>query len=181
MNPLDFINEKNAFHKKFTEVTGIPMPAGLTLQVAMPTYEVADNVVTLSCATEDATIMVSVNGGDFEEYSAPYELTETTAFTAYAVKDGLDDSVKVNFTATYVAQVATPTASCEGNKVTMACATEGAVISFKFIDSQYHTYREPIAITEDTTFEFFATKEGMLDSETATFTATYVEPNEEEK
>ncbi|WP_051428324.1 chitobiase/beta-hexosaminidase C-terminal domain-containing protein [Bacillus sp. J33] len=53
----------------------------------------AGTEVTLSTATEDATIYYALNGNEtVTEYKGPIKVTEPTAITAYAVKEGLEDS-----------------------------------------------------------------------------------------
>ncbi|MBQ3631919.1 MAG: chitobiase/beta-hexosaminidase C-terminal domain-containing protein [Prevotella sp.] len=74
-------------------------------QVAAPVFtpdggEFTDSVdVTLTCATEGATIMYCV-ANDWEVYTEPIRLKETTVLGAYAVCDGMVDSetVRVTFT-----------------------------------------------------------------------------------
>lgn len=65
------------------------------------TYYTAQSIA-LTCPTEGATIVYSVNGGEAQNYAAPIELSETGTYeiTAHAEKEGLDNSEEV--TATYV-------------------------------------------------------------------------------
>ena len=73
--------------------------------------------------------------------------------------------------------VATPTATPaageidKGTKVTFSCATEGATILYK-TTGDYTTYTAPVEVAEDTTFTVKATKDGMTDSDVATFAYT---------
>ena len=53
----------------------------------------AGTTISISCATEGATIYYSIDGTEpTEEYSAPFALTEATTVMAIAVKDGWNDS-----------------------------------------------------------------------------------------
>lgn len=72
-------------------------------------------------------------------------------------------------------KVATPVISCSNNVVTMTCSTAGATIKYSTNGgSSYSTYSSAITISATTTYMVFAVKSGMLDSETTTYTATYV-------
>ena len=74
-------------------------------------------------------------------------------------------------------KVATPTATPDagevvnGTKVTFSCTTADATILYK-TTGEYVTYTKPVEVTENTTFTVKATKEGMDDSDTATFAYT---------
>lgn len=70
--------------------------------VATPTFSPAAGTyyeplnVTISCATEGATIVYTINGNNptpnSPVYSSPISISETTTLKAYAFKAGLDDS-----------------------------------------------------------------------------------------
>ena len=56
-------------------------------------------VVTITCETEGATILYSINGADYQEYSAPFTLTETATVKAYAELEGeTSDVVEATYT-----------------------------------------------------------------------------------
>lgn len=82
--------------------------------VATPEFSLADGaypentVIEISCATEGATIVYTVNDGDVEESTENVTLTLTEDMTvvAYATKEGMEDSRTV--TATYTIKVAQP-------------------------------------------------------------------------
>lgn len=71
------------------------------------------------------------------------------------------------------APTATPVAGevAKGTKVEFKCKTEGAKISYK-TTGEYTEYTDPVEVNADTTFTVKATKEGMDDSDTVTFTYT---------
>ena len=55
--------------------------------------------VTITCETEGATILYSINGADYQEYSAPFTLTETATVKAYAELEGeTSDVVEATYT-----------------------------------------------------------------------------------
>lgn len=64
-----------------------------------------------------------------------------------------------------------------GTKVTISCATEGAEIEYVLNGgSDYIKYTEPIEITEKTTIEAYATKDGLEMSDIATAVYTIKKP-----
>lgn len=70
------------------------------------TYYTAQNV-ELTCNTNGATIMYQINDGAETEYTTPIALSELGSYTitAYAKKDGIDNSDKVSATYTIAAPV----------------------------------------------------------------------------
>ena len=87
-------------------------------QVAAPVFspnggEFEESVdVTLSCATEGATIMYAVASApalEWQVYEAPINLTESTTLMAYAVRDGMQNSETVRAEFTKIEPVRTVT------------------------------------------------------------------------
>lgn len=62
--------------------------------------------VTITCETEGATILYSVNGADYQVYEAPFKVYETSTVKAYAELEG-ETSAVVEATYTKRAEVAT--------------------------------------------------------------------------
>jgi Tol biopolymer transport system component len=148
--------------------------------------------VTLTCATEGATIYYTTDGSvptalGSAVYNAPIPLTATMTIKALAVKSGSLDSSVV--TATFTGHVADPTFTPTGGdftssaSVTLTCATDGATIYYT-TDGSVPTalgsavYSAPIPLTATTTVKAFAVKSGSLDSSvaTATFTGHVADP-----
>lgn len=146
--------------------------------VDAPVVSCTDNVVTMTCSTNGATIHYSTDGGSsYSVYSTPITISATTNYTVYATKSGMNDSNIVTYTATFKETVATPVVSCTNNVVTMSCSTSGATIKYSTNGgSSYSTYSSPITISATTTYTVYATKSGMFDSATTTYKATYVKP-----
>ncbi|WP_227394817.1 chitobiase/beta-hexosaminidase C-terminal domain-containing protein [Jeotgalibacillus aurantiacus] len=64
-----------------------------SVQASVPAGQVTEGTeVAFTTSTPDAEILVAVNGGAYETYSAPFTLTENTSFSVYATADGLEDS-----------------------------------------------------------------------------------------
>lgn len=184
-----FSNYKTGTQKNCSLYKKISAPAEET-KVATPTFnpesgEVAKGtVVTISCATEGATIEYVLNGGsDYIEYKGEeIVINEATTIEAYATKDGLDMSEIAEAAYTIaLEQVAAPTfdpasGSVErGSEVTIACATEGATIYYQANNGEMLEYTgEPIVINEATKIEAWAEKDGMKDSEIVSASYTIV-------
>ena len=90
--------DKRIYVKSMTvNYGGTPTPtcATPTFNPAAGTYTQAQTV-TISCATEGATIYYTTDGNDpttsSSEYSTPLTISQTTTVKAIAVKDGFDDS-----------------------------------------------------------------------------------------
>ncbi len=68
-------------------------------------YEGEEATCTITCETEGATIMYALNDGEFQAYSEPFTLTETTTVKAKAVV-GTSESEEVTKTVTFDPTVA---------------------------------------------------------------------------
>ena len=75
-------------------------------QVETPVITCAENTVTITCATDDATIYYTIDGEEPTtsslKYDAPFEIEETLTVKAYAVKEGMNDSYVATSTCTFV-------------------------------------------------------------------------------
>ena len=113
-------------------------PASSIPDVALPifnpgegTYTTAQSV-TITCATEGATIYYTTNGNNPSSsssvYSTPITISETTTLKAIAIKDGVSSSVA---SATYTIEIpATPITIAEArNQATGSVFTKGIVTS----------------------------------------------------
>lgn len=138
--------------------------------------------VTLSCATNGATIYYSFNGVDYAQYDETNKpvLTELPAIvTAYAFMEGKEDSVKITYAYTQ-AQAATVKGSPNGGavklnkEVKLSCDTEGATIYYSVNDGEsYQEYTEAIKLKElPCTIKTYAKKEGFVNSKVKTLTFT---------
>ena len=126
--------------------------------------------VTISDATDGATIQYSTDGGKtWNPYSKAFTINETTTVSAKATKDGMNDSETATKTFTKNAakqQVATPTITgttpfTTSTQVTIADATEDATILYSTdVGYTWNTYTEPFDITESTTVYAKAEKKG---------------------
>lgn len=102
-------NEKNSagkwpqFHIRAITIV---YSAGVETECAAPRFSLEEGTyytaqqVELTTSTADAKIMYAINGGAEQEYNAPIELSEVGKYTisAYAMKDGLDNSATAEAT-----------------------------------------------------------------------------------
>ena len=85
-------------------------------------------------------------------------------------------------------QVETPTANVAdgaeievGTEIKFECKTEGATIYYKTAGTEYQAYTGPISASHNETYTVKATKDGMEDSDEATFTYTVRKEDGEDK
>ena len=147
---------------------------------ATPTFSVAEGEyteakdVTISCATDGATIYYTIDGSDpdenSEEYTSAVHITETTTLKAIAIKSGVESDVA---TATYTMnRPAAPAFDvAEGVfdaafDLHLSTATDGATIYYTTNGSTPTTgssvYSEKVAISAaTTTVKAIAVKNGL--------------------
>ncbi|MDF2533598.1 MAG: hypothetical protein K0Q65_3179, partial [Clostridia bacterium] len=143
--------------------------------------------VSLSCTTEGAVIMYSINEGEDVVYNNTEQITLDVlpaSINAYATKDGQSGAISTfNYTQAQVAVVtASPAAGAvyTGTEVNLSTATDGAAIFYRIGEDVVETeYSAPIVISEATTIKAIAKKSGLSDSNEATFSYTIKAPEEE--
>ena len=159
----------------------------------------AGSTVTLTCATENATIHYTLDGTEptaqSAKYEAPVAITKACTLKAVAVKEGnyTDSQVATAvFTIKAKEVVATPVISPNGGEfetsatVTLTCGTDGAQIYYTLDGTTPTTasaaYSQPFTLTESATVMAVAVKSGYYtDSQVASavFTITQPEPDPE--
>ena len=151
--------------------------------VATPQMSRKDNVLTISTATQGATIYYTVDGTDPTRESARYEnpitMTQNCTVKAFAVADGYEDSKVAMYVVNWF-KVANVTFVKSGNQLTLSTATEGAVIHYTTDGStpthESAVYIEPLVLTQNCTVKAFAVKEGYTDSEMSALEITDIIP-----
>ena len=153
------------------------------------TYTTAQNV-TISCATEGATIFYSIDGSTPSiPYSGPVNIAATATLKAKASKSGWTDSQITSAVYTIDLEpntVATPTFNLPGGSYTSAqsvqisCSTSGAVIRYTTNGAEptesSPTYSNPINVSSTTTIKAKGFKDGWTPSATASETYTISAP-----
>lgn len=169
----------------FGEVEDPQKVASITAQPAAGAVAIGTKVA-LSCETEGAVIMYSVNDGEFAAYDSAVQIELASlpaTIKAYGTKEGLTNSETSTFDYTQ-GQVAAVTANPAsgavdvGTAITLSTATEGAAITYTLNDGAETPYTDPIlldqaAFVEGTaTIKARAAKDGLTTSEETTFTYT---------
>ena len=173
---------KNSSVATVKYIVNVPTVAKPVLAPAGGEVELG-TTVTITCATEGATIHYTTDGStptaESPVYSDPITINSTTTVKAIGVKEDFADSPVAtgNYTVN-VPTVAKPTFSPaagevdSGTEVTISCATASATIHYTVDGSAPTTdspvYSTPIEITAATTIKAFAVKEDMADSAVAT-------------
>ena len=179
-NTGNIADQTFAFYKRVVQAA-VATP---TFSVAAGTYN-ANQSVTITCATDGATIYYTTDGStptsSSTAYSSAVSITQTTTLKAIAIKGGDESSVA---SATYTLKCATPTFSPVGGayigtqSVTITCATDGASIYYTTDGttptSSSTAYSSAISISETKTLKAIAIKSNWSDSDvqSATYTIT---------
>ena len=190
MFPVTY-EDQSAFEDALDKVTEIAEGGGSgTKKVKTPKIMPAGGEVdkgthvTITCATEGATIHYTTNGdtptAGSPTYTDAFAINRTTTVKAIAVKAEMkDSSVATTNYVINVPTVATPTFSPsagevdKGTHVTITCATEGATIHYTTNGdtptSESPVYDgNPIEITAAITLKAIGIANEMLDSDVAT-------------
>jgi hypothetical protein len=165
-------------------VTSTDVVAGIEATPESGSEVKAGQEIALSTKTEGATIKYSINGSEFTDYKEAdkpkLKVTTSSAITveAYGTKTGLKDSIKSIFTyiqAKTAAVTASPNGGSikKGQKIELACGTEGANIEYCLDGSTWNKYSGSIEINSlPMTILAKAKCEGMIDSEETQFKFT---------
>jgi hypothetical protein len=164
-----------------TPVSNAATVAGITISPEGGAVNLGSKVA-LSCVTEGANIMYSLNDSEFAQYDPSTQITLTTLPTtikAYGIKAGLTNSVISTFNYTQ-AQVSVVTANPNGGavalnkQVTLSCDTPNSMIKYSLDNgATWNNYGSAITISNlPATIQTYATAEGMINSATSTFNYT---------
>lgn len=151
-----------------------------TYTVAKPEigYDTTTDTVTITTATEGATIRYTLNGTVPTDttgtaYTAPFRVEGNFTVTAVAFKENLFGSEPTVYIIN-TEQVATPTAIFGNRQLTLNCTDSVAQIRYSIdanaATSQFAVYSSPIALSRDCTVRFYATRANFNDSQMGSFT-----------
>ncbi|MBD5356324.1 MAG: hypothetical protein HDR88_04875 [Bacteroides sp.] len=152
-------------------------------RVATPTlnYDSASRILTMGCSTEGAEIRYTTDGtvptvSTGTVYSEPIVVVGNQTFTAVAFRDDLFDSEPATLPI-IDHYVPNPTASFANKVLTLSCSDPLAKIHYSIGNSEpteeSTLYEEPIALTEDCTVRFIATRDRFNNSEVEDFEFVY--------
>ena len=141
--------------------------------IASPSITCDGRQVTITCDTVGATIYYRVNNtGNFAAYTNPILINADTVVEAYAQLNG-EKSRTVTETCQYDNGIETPVISCDGEYVTIACATTEATIYYRLNETgTYSEYTNSFPINATTVVEAYAEVDGET-GHTAKETCTY--------
>jgi len=133
--------------------------------IATPVITCDGEYVTIMCDTPSVTIYYKLgSSGTYTEYLDSFPINETTVVYAKAELNG-QYSHETNETCTYAPVVlVAPIIMCNGEQVTITCATQGATIYYKLDEGSYGVYSTPIAILEDVVVQAYSTFHGRISS-----------------
>ena len=141
--------------------------------VAKPEISHEDDVVTISTATEGASIYYTIDGteptAESTAYTEPFTVTKNCTIKVIALRDGYHDSEVETFVVDWL-RVADVTFTQDGSKLTLATTTEGATIMYKVASEDYSSegewtvYNGVLNLEGSYHVEAYATKDGYYDS-----------------
>ena len=147
--------------------------------VSAPTITCDGQNVTITCDTVGATIYYRLNhSGNYVAYTSPISINSDTVVEAYAELNG-EVSSTVTETCTYDNGIETPVITCDGEYVSIACATTDATIYYRLNETgSYSEYTDSFEINATTVVEAYAEIDGMtgrVAKETCTYSPIILE------
>ena len=142
-------------------------------KVATPEISCDGREVTITCETAGATIYYRLNNsGSYRAYTTPISINADTVVQAYGELNG-DRSNMATETCYYDNGIATPVITCDGEYVSIACATTDATLYYRLNETgTFSEYTEPFEINATTVVEAYA-QVGSETGHTAKETCTY--------
>lgn len=138
--------------------------------------------VALTCETDGAVIMYSVNDSAYTQYDASCQITLAAlpaAIKAYGTKEGLSDGAVSTFNYTQAQAAAVKASPNSGavdlsQQITLSCDTPNANIKYSLDDgTTYSDYSSPVVLTKlPASITAYAAADGYLDSEKTTYSYT---------
>ena len=147
--------------------------------VASPSITCDGRQVTITCDTVGATIYYRLNNtGNFAAYTEPISISADTIVEAYAQLDD-EKSRTITETCQYDNGIETPVISCDGEYVTITCATTDGTIYYRLNETGAYTeYTDSFQISETTVVEAYAELDGEtghIAKETCTYAPIVVD------
>lgn len=142
-------------------------------KVAVPVIACSENQISITSTTAGATIYYRLReSGPYSVYTNLISISSDTVVQAYAELNG-DKSNTVTETCLYDNGIATPVITCDGEYVSIACATTDATLYYRLNETgTYSEYSDSFAINATTVVEAYA-QIGSETGHTAKETCTY--------
>ena len=165
--------DENGDPFRFSNINVFSFSISKLKKVATPEISCTDNHVTIICETVGATIYYRLNQvGTYVEYTEPIEITADTVVQAYGELSG-DKSNIATENCIYDNGIATPVITCDGEYVSIACATTDADLYYRMNETgDFSAYTDSFTITATTVVEAYA-QVGAESGHTAKETCTY--------
>ena len=174
-------------------VVAKPVVATPTFTPAAGYYNSAQNV-TIACETAGVDIYYTTDGtvptAESTKYTEAIPVGENMTIKAIAVKEGYTNSevAEAEYVIDLPVQLAAPTFMpgsghyTEAKEVAIACATPGAIITYKIGDGEYQTYTKPFVVDHSCTVTAKVTKDDRTvwteNQASATYTINTLNPVE---
>ena len=141
---------------------------------AIPVVVAAQNIVSITCATNGADIYYRIGqSGSFTKYTAPFEISQDITIQAYS-RLTVQRSQTVTETLQYDDGIDEPDITCDGEYVEINCNTIHADIWYRIGTSgEFSQYEAPIEISSNVTVQAYSTVDNKT-SEIVAQTCTYV-------
>jgi hypothetical protein len=141
--------------------------------VAAPAITCDGQEVTITCDTAGADIYYRMNQtGTYTLYTGPVSINADTTFEAYAQLDGNKSKTTTEF-CLYDNGIATPVITCDGEYVSIACATTDATLYYRLNETgTFSEYSDSFEINATTVVEAYAESDGQT-GHTAKETCVY--------
>ena len=141
--------------------------------VAAPAITCDGREVTITCDTTGADIYYRMNQtGTYIQYTAPISINADTTFEAYAQLNGDKSKTTTEF-CMYDNGIATPVITCDGEYVSIACATTDATLYYRLNETgTFSEYSDSFEINTTTVVEAYAESDGQT-GRTAKETCVY--------
>ena len=141
--------------------------------ISSPSITCDGHYVTITCDTLGATIYYRLNQtGNFAAYTEPISISDDTVVEAYAQLNS-EKSRTVTETCQYDNGIEMPVISCDGEYVTIACATTEATIYYRLNETgTYSEYTNSFPINATAVVEAYAEvdgESGRVAKETCTY------------
>ena len=147
--------------------------------VASPVITCDGQEVSITCETSGTVIYYKLNHtGSYRTYTAPFTISADTVVEAYAAL-GDEVSETVAETCLYDNGIEVPVITCDGEYVTIACATTDATIYYRLNETgTYSEYTDSFQINATTVVEAYAEingETGRVAKETCTYAPIVLE------